>query len=280
MDRAPGRVPEPDPRPETPQSRDRMRSGHRREWRANRARGSTSFAERCAQALADIGVHGVVSFRDLAVARFGGHPYTTRRAVNAWIRDGLVAEHVAVGPRGNPFKALALTRAGVAEARRVAVARGMNPRQVVRSARVRTAEAAHDASVYRACMKERLRLEDRGASIRRIRLDAELKGAVARTSETARRKDGKNCVDARGRVLYPDAQIEYVDTEGRAGRVNVEIVSGNYRESAVRAKADAGFSLHASGPTAARLLGRLGIGGEDGSRVRGSADRDPATVEL
>ena len=29
-------------------------------------------------------------YRDLAEAHFGGHPYTTRRDVNAWVRDGLV----------------------------------------------------------------------------------------------------------------------------------------------------------------------------------------------
>ena len=43
-------------------------------------------------ALADIGIYGAVSVRDLAEAHFGGHPYTTRRAVNAWTRDGLAQE--------------------------------------------------------------------------------------------------------------------------------------------------------------------------------------------
>ena len=88
------RTVEPDPRPAAPQSRAnyRMRDGHRREYAANRDRGSTSFPERCARGLADIGVYGAVSYRDLAEARFGGHPYTTRRAVNAWVRDGLVTE--------------------------------------------------------------------------------------------------------------------------------------------------------------------------------------------
>ena len=85
---------ERDPRPAAPPSRDnhRMRDGHRREYAAERERGSVSFLERCAAGLTDIGVHGTVSYRDLADARFGGHPYTTRRAVNAWIRDGIVSE--------------------------------------------------------------------------------------------------------------------------------------------------------------------------------------------
>ena len=292
------RTVEPDPRPAAPPSRNsqRMRDGHRREYAASRERGSISFDERCAGALTDIGVHGAVWYRDLAEARFGGHPYTTRRAVNAWIQKGLVAETVATGPGGNPFKVLSLTRKGVTDARNVAAKRGRDPAQQIRFAPARPAQAAHDAALYRACRKERERLRKRGANVRRIRLDTELKSAVARRSEAARLKDGKRAADAErhraarelglpvddaGQVLYPDAQIEYADAEGRTGRVNVEAVSGNYREPAVRAKAAAGFAMHASKPAAAGLLKRLGLGGGgDRSSLRGPAERDPATVEL
>ena len=292
------RTVEPDPRTAAPPSRNRqrMRDGHRREYAASRDRGSTSFLERCARGLADIGVYGAVSYRDLAEARFGGHPYTTRRAVNAWVRDGLVTETTATGPGGNPFKVLTLTRSGVAEARKLAAERGMDPSQEIRFARTRPAQAAHDTAVYRACMKEKQRLLEQGAAVRRIRLDTELKSAVARGSEAARLKDGKRAADAErhrtagelglplddeGHVLYPDAQIEYTDADGRTGRVNIEVASGNYREGAIKAKAAAGFALHANGPAAARLLRTLGLGGgDDRSSLRGPADRDPATVEL
>ena len=145
-------------------------------------------------------------------------------------------------------------------------------------------------------MKEKQRLLDRGATVGRIRLDTELKSAVARGSEAARLKDGKRAADAErhrtagelglpvddeGHVLYPDAQIEYTDSEGRTGRINIEVASGNYREGAIKAKAAAGFALHANGPAAARLLRTLGLGsGDDRSSLRGPADRDPAAVEL
>ena len=292
-----GRPAEPDPRPAAPPSRnrERMRKGHRREYAADRARGSISFPERCAGALTDIGVFGAVSYRDLAEARFGGHPYTTRRAVNAWIRKGLVTETTATGPRGNPFKVLTLTRKGRAEARLLAAERGMDPGQQVPFARIRKSEDAHETAVYRASTKEKRRLLDRGATVRRIRLGTELKSTVARGSEAARKKGGKRAADAErrriarelglpaddeGRVLYPDAQIEYSDAEGRTGRVNIEAVTGNYREPAVRAKAAAGFAMHANGPAAAALLGRLGLGSDGGSWLRGPADRNPASVEL
>ncbi len=287
----------PDPRPAAPHSRKRhrMRDGHRRDYAAGRERGSISFTERCQVALADIGICGSVSYRDLAEARFGGHPYTTRRAVNAWIREGLVAETTGTGPGGNPFKVLTLTPRGVAEARKLAAERGLDPGQRIETARPYTTQIAHDTTVYRACAKERERLRRRGATVRRIRLDNELKRAVARGSESARRTDGKQAADAErhriarelglplddeGHVLYPDAQIEYEDADGRTGRVNIEAVSGNYREPAVRAKAAAGFAMHANGPAAAALLRKLGLGDDRGSWLRGPADRDPAAVEL
>ena len=293
-----GRRAEPDPRPAAPPSRnrERMRKGHRREYAASRARGSTiSFEDRCAGALTDIGVFGAVSYRDLAEARFGGHPHTTRRAVNAWIHKGWVEEHRTTGPKGNPFKILSLTREGVVEARKKAARHGMDPAQRIRTERRRPAEAGHDTAIYRAAWKERRRLVEEGANVKRVRLDAELKSAIARKTEAVRLRHGRQAADAErhriarelglpvdeeARVLYPDAQIEYEDADGRTGRVNIEAVSGNYREPAVRAKAAAGFALHANGPAAAGLLRRLGLGSEDGSWLRGPADRDPASVEL
>ena len=254
---------ESDPRPAAPQSRAqyRMRNGHRREYAADRERGSISFRERCRGALADVGIYGAVSVRDLAEAHFGGHPYTTRRAVNAWVRDGLVKETTATGPKGNPFKILTLTRKGAADVRDRAAGQGLDRGQHIRSAtRLQRAQLAHDTAIYRACGLERQRLLEQGATVRRIRLDGELKSTVARRSESARARDGRRAADAerhraaqelhlpidtRGRVLYPDAQIEYVDADGRTGRVNIEVASGNYRQGSVRAKAAAGFRLHA-----------------------------------
>ena len=289
---------EPDPRPAAPQSRAtyRMRDGHRREYDASRDRGSTSFRERCRGALADIGIYGAVSVRDLAEAHFGGHPYTTRRAVNAWTREGLAKESTAKGPKGRPFKVLTLTRKGAAAIRDLDAGHGLDPGQHIRSAArlLQHAQLAHDTAIYRACGRERQRLLERGAAIRRVRLDGELKSAVARKSESARARDGRRAadaerhraagelglpIDAQGRVLYPDAQIEYTDAEGRSGRVNIEVASGHYRQGSVRAKAAARFRMHANGPAGARVLRALGC--EDhGSSLRGPAERDPAAIEL
>ena len=286
-----------DPRPAAPQSRAiyRMRDGHRREYDASRDRGSTSFRERCRGALADIGIYGAVSYRDLAEAHFGGHPYTTRRAVNAWIRQGLAKESTAKGLKGRPFKVLTLTSRGAAAIRDLAAEQGLDPGQHIRSAaHLQHAQLAHDTAIYRACGRERRRLLEQGAAICRVRLDNELKSTIARRSESARAREGRRAadaerhraatelglpVDAQGRVLYPDAQIEYTGPDGRSGRVNIEVASGHYRAASVRAKANAGFRLHASGAAGARVLRALGYSGEHGS-IRGPAERDPAALEL
>ena len=286
-----------DPRPAAPPSRTnhRMRDGHRREYDASRDRGSTSFRERCRGALADIGIYGAVSYRDLAEAHFGGHPYTTRRAVNAWIRQGLAKESTAKGPKGRPFTVLTLTSRGAAAIRDLAAEQGLDPGQHIRSAaHLQHAQLAHDTAIYRACGKERRRLLEQGAAIRRVRLDNELKSTIARRSESARAREGRRAadaerhraatelglpVDAQGRVLYHDAQIEYTGPGGRSGRVNIEVASGHYRAASVRAKANAGFRLHASGAAGARVLRAIGYSGEHGS-IRGPAERDPAAIEL
>ena len=111
------------------------------------------------------------------------------------IRAGLIEEHEATGPQGQSFKVLTATERG----------------RVVR-----------------------------------VRIDAELKATVATATERARAEGGDRAADEAKRtaahdlglhvlnndqVLYPDAQLDIEDAEGRSGRVNVEIVSTTRRPS-------------------------------------------------
>ena len=83
-----------------------------------------SFREHSERALAEVGIYRSVSFRDLAKAHFGGHPYTARRAVNRWIRQGLMREPAVRGPKGGSFQVLTFTRRGTQKASRAAIERG------------------------------------------------------------------------------------------------------------------------------------------------------------
>ena len=257
-------------------ARDEPRTGHRREQDAReqgtdaRERPRRSIGGRKRAATADVGMYRAVSYRDLSDKHFDGHPYATRRAVDQLVRRGLVTEHDATGPRGGTYRVLTATPEGARAAQRAALDAGHAPEQQTWSGLVKPAELSHDTAVYRAATVELARIEAEGGRVRRVRIDAELKQYVARATETARAAGGRRAADearytaaqALGlpveddRVLYPDAQLEIEDSEGRSGRVNVEVASEHYHAAAIAAKAGAGFAMHGSSGRAARNIAR------------------------
>ena len=152
----------------------------------------------------------------------------------------------------------------------------------------------HPYTTRRAARVEQGKLIEKGAVLKRVRIDAELKREVARASETARVKGGKEAADAArvgkaaelglpvkaGKVEYPDAQLEY-DLDGRSGRVNVEIATEHYSTKSIGAKAAAGFAVHGSNGRAKARVARA-LGRDDGNSGGGGGgkDRDPASFEL
>ena len=83
-----------------------------------------------------------------------------------------------------------------------------------------------------------------------------------------------------GQVLYPDAQLEYDDAEGRTGRCNIEVATGHYRAAEIAAKAAVGFQMHGNGSNAARAIGRALGRDREGRGGGGGKGRDPASIEL
>ena len=285
---------------ERPSQREQPRTGHRREY--DPRQDTRSFEQRVERALADVGMYRNVSYRDLTESQFGGHPYTARRAVDRMIRDGHMQEHKAEGPRGVTYKVLTLTETGARKARAYAVEQGFDKEQQTWSGLVKRGELSHDTAVYRAAQVETRRLMEQGAVIKRVRIDAEMKKHVARATERARATEGRAAADAarhkaaqelglpiqEGRVVYPDAQIEYQDIDGRTGRVNVEVASEHYRSGSIAAKAQAGFQMHGNGGRAnaaiSKALGKVGRGlrggpGGDGGGGAARGGRD-GSVEL
>ena len=284
--RQPGAV---DPRENS--RREKMREGHRREYTPSRNR--ESFERRAGRALAEVGMYRSVSFRDLADAHFDGHPYTARRAVDRMVKGGLMREHQATGPKGGTYKVLTLTRDGAARARRLAHEQGLDRDQQTHAGLVKRGELSHDTAIYRAARIEHARISEQGSVLNRVRIDAEMKKQIARAGETARASGRKAAADAArfqaaadlalpikdGQVLYPDAQLEYTDAEGRTGRVNIEIATEHYRIGGIAAKARAGFQMHGNGAQAARLISRA-LRGDRSGGGRGGGSRDKGTIEL
>ena len=169
---------------------DRERDGHRREYDPRRTK-RQSFQDRTDRAIADVGMYRNVAYRDVADAHFEGHPYAARRAVDQMVRAGHVREHTAKGPQGGSYKVLTLTERGVERAERVARDQGLDSQQKAWSGLVKTGELQHDVAVFRAARIEQMKLLEQGATIKRIRIDAELKREIARATETARAREAE-----------------------------------------------------------------------------------------
>ena len=289
-----------DPREQTPE-RSRERSGHRRNHDPRSA--SRSFTDRKNDAVSDVAHYRVVALTDLVKERFGGNPFAARAAIDQMKKAGLIQEHEPPGPNGTPYKILTATDAGAAEAARLSTPRGLDPGQHTWSDFVKPKDLQHDLAIYRAGRVEQHALEARGASVRRVRIDAELKAEIAARSEAARAQGGRQAANlARlqaaeelhlpvqdGKVQYPDAQLEYVEDDGvTRGHINLEVVSGHYRIGEIAAKAAAGFQMHGNGSARAGALiaaaGRLSRavgsgGGGGGAGGAGGQGRD-GLVEL
>lgn len=124
-------------------------------------------------------------------------------------------------------------------------------------------ELAHDSRVYRAYLRAAERLAERGARVRRVVLEEELKRAYQGFLQSRNR--GRGDADGRpetdryaierwaaqhelpchdGHVQFPDLRIEYEERDGRRAIEDVEVVTPHYRGALAAAKARAGFTRY------------------------------------
>ncbi len=250
------------------------------------------FEERKRLALEDLAIYRAVSFRDLSDARFGGNDFAARRGVSQLQDAGLLVRGKGWGPRGRPFLILAATASGVRSAAR----RGPADQRRWHGL-VKPGEAHHDTAVYRAAREKIAHLEEEGFTVRRVRIDAELKSELAKAAERARAEGGPEAARlaqhrvarelglpvSDGRVHVPDVQIEFERPGAEPGRVNVEVVTASYKDRAIKAKAAMGFHLAASGSAALRKM-RAALGGDEmdlgETEGRGGGRRPDAELEF
>ena len=288
----------PEPQRELQPGRAPERPGHRRNYDPRRPK--QDITERMTAAVADVGHYRVVALADLVKERFGGNPFSARKAVDKMKAAGLVTERTLQGPKGGKYRVLSPTAAGAGRARTQGGDWGMDPQQRVwDSPGSKSRDMAHDVAIYRAARLEQAHFEERGARLRRVRTDAELKSEINSRSEAARAGRGRASADrARlkaaealhlpvqdGKVQYPDAQLEYLEPDGLTrGHVNIEVVSGNYRAADIAAKAAAGFQMHGNGsPRAGSLIdnaAQLARSASQGGGGGGGAERGKGSIEL
>ena len=297
------RAPEPDrelqrdrgPKP----GRAPERPGHRPNYDPQRPK--QDITERMNAAVADVGHYRVVALADLVKERFGGNPFAARKAVDRMKAAALVTERTLQGPKGGKYRVLSPTAAGSGRARTQSGDWGMDSEQRVwDSPGSKSRDMAHDVAIYRAARLEQAHFEERGARLRRVRTDAELKSEINRRSEAVRGGGGREAANRErlkaaeelhlpvqdGKVQYPDAQLEYLEPGGLTrGHVNIEVVSGNYRATDIAAKAAAGFQMHGNGtPRAQSLIATAGKLASSASRGSGGggggAERGQGAIEL
>ena len=272
--------PAPDREAERP--REPERRGHRREYAAREPR--REFSERVDGVVRDVAAFRAVALSDLITQQFDGHSYAGLKGIGQAERAGWIERRKAEGPKGGRFTVVVATPAGVDRASLLWERAGRED-QHGWSGAVKASDLGHECAVYRAGCAAAKRIEAEGGCVERIRVDAELKGRVAAHAERARQAEGREAADAErrraaaefdlpiehGKVLFPDAQIEYVNAAGRSGRCHVEVVSQHYASGTIRAKAAAGFQMYATAGRAAdfvrRALTASGAGG--GSRHSG-----------
>ena len=262
--------------------RERAHSGRRDRDRRRLPR--RSQGDRIWDALELLGDFRVVSYRDVQRECFDGHAFTAGRAVRDLLSEGLVEVHT-VQPRrarrdsrGHGFKVLALTAAGAARVRERRRARGCDRR--VWQGLVKRRELEHDAGVSELVLDTVDRVRSLGGTVVSVRLEAELKGEVARAVSAATQRGGGPAaarrraagalgvpVDEAGACCFPDAVVEVRDADGEVSTLALELVTGSYSRRQVERKMQMGMVLASHG---ARLAGlaRSILSGDFGGRVR------------
>ena len=140
--------------------------------------------------------------------------------------------------------------------------------------RVNRRELTHDASVYDAYRQATSELRERGADVRDVVMERELKREYQEFLQARNREradsDGRPDRDAREierwarehdlpyfdeRVHFPDVRIEY-ELDGRHQHRDIEVVTEHYRGAHAASRTQCGFSCYAS--RGSRGGGRLG----------------------
>jgi DNA-binding MarR family transcriptional regulator len=229
--------------------------GRRREAVVVRDR-SYAIRDTESRTLAVVGTFRVVFTRDLEQGVYDGHARRLARDLEALTAAGLLERRPFTRSRsGRPLDVVTLTPEGRAllEASRARTACGVGePRQAVYAGVVRSPELLHDATLYRLYLEEAARLERDGATVRRVVLDHELKGALQRAAQATspHTADERTAALARaatelhlpvvdGHVQIPDLRLEIEDAAGTRTRVDLELATEAYRAGQLRAKAAA-----------------------------------------
>ncbi len=205
------------------------------------------------ETLTDLGKFRMVPAADLARFAYRGDRSRMESDLHSLSRQGLVEQHSIEGHSSYSTRVLTLTKDGHGLVERAQL---VSNRQAVYHGLVKPKEARHDADLYRLYHKVAREIADVGGKVRRVVLDYELKQELYR--KLSRVDPNKELACERIRVAseydlkvvndkipVPDLRIEYEDECRELRRLDLEIVTRDYRPHGLAEKAKAGFHLFA-----------------------------------
>jgi hypothetical protein len=237
--------------------------------------------------LREVGRFRVVRVEDLNQTIYDGRSRKLENDLN-YLRDKGLVETRRINLRHDGkrrtivrVEVVTLTKAG----RSLLIKQGDLPKdQKVYAGLVKPREVEHDSQIYRAYRKEAERLEGKGGSNLRVRLDYEIKAQVQKAIYAERKADPKrDMVEIKqqvatrlelpfvdGKIQIPDARIEYdlprevnrdpgtdQDQGSRTGHEDIEVLTAAYHAGHLRSKAQAGFRNYASASDRATLTAKI-----------------------
>lgn len=212
--------------------------------------------------LTDIGTFRILKRDDLVTHRYSGDAALAQRDLDHLSRQKLIEQRTSY-----PEKAVYVTLTKAAhrflESQKP---QDSTSKQAFYHGFVKPREARHDAAIYRLYQHESERIERSGGHVKQVILDFELKRSVNRKlaklqslfpSEQA---EGKRQIATEhglpvvnSKIALPDLRLEYEGPNHEAGRVDLELVTGDYHAKALRAKVQTGFTMYGLSEDAARL---------------------------
>ena len=214
------------------------------------------------ETLVDLGTFRILNRDDVVTYRYGGDHQNADRDLNHLAEHGLIQQRVTY-----PEREIHLTpsREGLRylEHNRPS---SVSEDQAFHRGFLKRPESSHDATLYRAYQHEAERIQRDGGQVRRVVLDFELKKSInqrlakihslpleeqRREKHQIAQEHGLRVVS--GKIPLPDLRLEYETADREQAKVDIELLSGDYRPSQIAAKARAGFTMYALSQDTARL---------------------------
>jgi hypothetical protein len=226
----------------------------------NRGR-ECSLRESEVQTLTDLGKFRIVPADDLARLGYRGDGSRMESDLRHLTREGLIEERHIEGHPSYSTRVLTLTRHGHELLGRANL---VSNRQALYHGLVKIKEARHDADLYRLYHKVAREIHYSGGKVRRVILDYQLKRELYRklsrvdpdkelAYERIRVANEYDLKVVNGKIPVPDLRIEYEDDCREIRRLDLEIVTRDYRPQGLAEKAKAGFHMFARQQDHAKL---------------------------